>query len=453
MFKHKRSKSQGGETDLDSIDWFNKSSKGSAPTELYEPEFGPIDPIVDLPPFPRVLPKEFTETEVDEQEGDSLGAKKKKKKGIESIVRSVIIQHYEPRIESLQQEVEQAREKLAHLNTVSKSFHYDAKKDKLILPPETIRSVDAAKSVDRNAKVKHLFSHIPHFDPNDSSIRDWLENVNSAVNNADYKLTEGELKSIIITRLSDKVRAMLSPWERTKKELYDDLVSHFDKSETPEQAQTKLCTMKPDKRVHTLFEFFYEAKRLLKLCPTQDPRLFTMALSSFVPEEIDRQIKEKILKYKAHGGEDSYPDINDIINFVVSHRDRIDDYLEEQVKGGKKIRSVNAVEGKTRNRATDRTYECVHCRRPNHKSEDCYSLRICLRCGRKGHEASVCKNKGCIKCGKATHVYTKCDLYPEDMCAVSTAPCSFCKKLNGLPLMHPESVCVVRSVMEKATKN
>ena len=39
-------------------------------------------------------------------------------------------------------------------------------------------------NVDCNSKGKHLFSHIPHFDPHESSIRDWHLNVDSAINNA-----------------------------------------------------------------------------------------------------------------------------------------------------------------------------------------------------------------------------------------------------------------------------
>ena len=447
---HRRSKSQGGEAESDSLDFLTKSLKGSAQTDMPDLDFKPIDPISSPPSN---VTKFFEDSSDTDSEVVGGAKKKKRKKSIEKVVRTILTKSIEP----LQTELEKAQKKLAHLNSVSGSFHYDANRDRLIHPPETIKSVDAVRSVDRNAKVKHLFSHIPPFDPHDSSIRDWLLNVNAAVNNADYKLTDGELKSVIITRLNDKTRAMLSPWEKSKKEIYDDLVSHFDKSETMEQAQTKLCTMRPDKRIHNLFEFLCEAKRLLRLCPTEDPRMFTMALCNFVPKEVENQIKEKILRYKAHEGEKSYPDVNEIIKFAVINRDKIDDYIEEQVKINKKVRTVQ-VESQAPPPAQQTPppkpkYSCSHCNRKGHNSEDCFNLAICTLCGRKGHNDKVCRNKGCLKCGKLNHTYAECFTYPKTESGLSTRPCRHCVKLHGMKLYHFEDKCLIRSVMDTKKKN
>ena len=448
IFGHKRSKSQGGEVDDDTLDFLESRNLTSPPQSM---AFKPLDPVRPPPYVPSAHDTDFSDSDLErlgEDEWGANGAKKKNKKGdIRAMVRSVVKNTYEPKIASLQNELNETKANLGLLKTVQSEFDYDSNKDRLVAPPETLSTIDAGKGVDRNAKVKHLFNHIPKFDPVTSSIREWLLNFNSAVNNADYLLTEGELKQVIITRLDDKTQAMLSPWERNKTQLYNDLINHFDKSETPEQAQTKLCTLKPDKRLHNLFEFFYEAKRLLRLCPSEDPRLFTMALYNFVPSDIAEEMKERIKKYKALSGE-KYPDINEIIRFVVRHRDKIDDFIEDQVKASKRVIRNVQVEKPTQ---AEPKPKCIHCNRKGHSSEDCFTIRICSRCGKKGHNSEVCRGRGCLKCGNFSHLVDNCDIYPHEQ--PSDSYCEYCKKLNGLILYHNESVCIVKPLMLSRPKN
>ena len=449
IFGHRRSKSQGGEVDLDTIDFLANKNLTSPPPSM---NFNPLDPLQPPPYVPSVHAADFSDSDVeklDDEHWEALGAKKKSKPNVGALVRSIVAKTVEPKFVSLQKELEEEKKKLRLLNRVQSNFDYDFSTDREIKPPDTLATIDASRGVDRNAKIKHLFNHIPKFDPSESSVREWLQNFNSAVNNADYMLTEGELKQVIITRLNDKTRAMLSPWERNKTQLYEDLINYFDRSETPEQAQTKLCTLKPDKRLHSLFEFLYEAKRLLKLCPTEDPRLLTMALYNFVPPDLEQEIKERIKKYKAFSGE-KYPDITEIIKFAVSHRDKIDDFIEEQLKLNRRVRSVQVEKNVTEIQPQGKP-QCMNCNRTGHYSKDCYSIKICQRCGKKGHKSEVCRTRGCVKCGNTNHTKAECDIYPNDQ--PSTSYCGYCKQLNGLSLYHNENVCIVKPLMLSRPKN
>ena len=450
IFKHRRSKSQGGEAESDAFDFLNKRNLHSPSVP---PQASKDHEIFDIaPPYnPHYPPQEIASSSDEESNIDfeSLGAKSKiKPEDINNTLKAFMVRKIEPKIASLQAEIVQANKKLGKLNSLSSRFDDDRMAERIITPPETLPTVKTG--VDRNAKVKHLFSHVPNFNPNESSIRDWLLNINSAVDNADYLLSEGELKQVIITRLNDKITSMLSPWEKDKNELYRDLIHHFDVSETPEQAQAKLCTLKPDKKVHNLFEFLYESKRLLKLCPTADPRLFTMALYNFLPVDIEKELREKISNYKAHN-EDKYPEMTQIIRYIMNHKDRINDHIEEQIRQ-KRIRAVNIKEvEKPAEKAKPQKRWCETCKKESHNTEQCFRNAVCLKCGRKGHDINVCRNRGCLFCGHTSHSRKSCAWYKDEN--LSSAPCSFCKKFSGLSLYHEETACIVRPSLEKNSKN
>ena len=442
-----RSKSEGRETDRsdflrpDPPIVARPSSKGGG--------FRPIGVDQGGPYVPSAPPSHIDSSSTDEESDipEDFWNKNVKGKHLKKMVLNIFQDIATPRFQAVDTQ-------LSSLKHASNRFSRSSVRTGDIEPPDTAPDSSIVGGLDRSAKLGRVFQNVPIFKQKDGNVREFLQSLRAKVLAQSYlKITDSELKSIILDKLSPEVCRVIDAYEPSLnvKDIFKRLTTHFDDSESPGEAQQKLCALKPNLECSTFAQFRAEAGRLAAICQPCDPQLYIMGLLNFLPPVIVKDLKDNVLHYQSIHGKGAHPSIEELLEFLAPYRREIDSFLEGILKDKKSkvFRSIQAPEEEDGRKG--RNVTCSKCRRPGHSQDTCWKDALCNICGRKGHVGQVCRAPRCKLCGNRNHNTENCSLYPD--VKVVKDPCPHCVTLHGSALFHDKSKCLMRELVSGLQKN
>ena len=327
-----------------------------------------------------------------------------------------------------------------------------------IAPPQfNENGLDLDSGIKASGTIQKLFAHINVYTGNEK-IRELLEGLNNTVEDKGLQLTEKLFKSILLSKISHGIRSTLGTQSaiqnKSVQQLYNSLISLFDKSEDESQALTCLLQLKGNSKIKNFADWLCEALRLLKITGhsiSSQSHHFLIAIANILPDSTKDRIDELVRNYRSKRN-GTYPDVETTINFLTPYRERIDSLIAEQSSKFKhKIRNVGLdFEDLEVHQVQQGNRPCTYCGKPSHNWDNCFqrqkdekSKEICSKCGRYGHTVKTCHVR-CKLCHSQDHLAPACDVYKNQ--AVTQSKCEICFSLVSLALFHPEEKCVLKNI-------
>ena len=357
----------------------------------------------------------------------------------------------------------------------------------LIYPPpllERNESESSSETMRNSAVYERWFKVVPTFQIGDD-VRRFLLHMNAVIIDTGMKISQKSFRAILLNKISYDARERITGGEilvtKTVDQLYRALQCHYDVSEPSGKALVKLFQLTRNDKIDSMEKFLKEATRLLhlvKASTAEKARHFSVALSNILPKRICEYLGTFIKRYQSRHN-DSYPDINDMVQFLKSYSEEIEDNFKESAKAAKKARIhevqledlSNQIQRSTQlqeesfkaldqqiqsaknqpgnrpqqNRNGQRTPRfCNYCKGTSHTESYCFKKKnanrskICSKCGRNGHELEDCRVR-CRLCNNQAHTSELCTVYPAMVPCQDCCP--YCFDTYKVKLYHPANKC------------
>lgn len=318
-------------------------------------------------------------------------------------------------------------------------------KMKPIRPPKCLVKSTNVTSLDRFTKLERLFRSVPTFDNKDISIRDFLLELQTVVNDLGCNVTEGEFKYLLLNKIHPKIKTVLmaSHSTSTLEGIYEHLLNIYDNTSSERDVFSSLVGSK--QHFNSLKEYLeYTLKLLSTIKSTKEStNALLHNLKLHLPPRIYDKITDFSDRYEALKKET--PPVERIINILYSNRDTIDKHFASKTPN--KFNEVKLDIEK-----------CGYCHKEGHNEKNCFKKSVCTKCNTMGHNANFCRqNKPvCAKCARVGHLTAECRArcrlcnaltHNSVHCPVYTniepaqAYCNKCYERINLKLYHPTHQC------------
>lgn len=294
----------------------------------------------------------------------------------------------------------------------NKVLFANCRNNKDIVPPTCLTDNTKRSDLDRISKLQRLFTTVPTYTNTEGySIREFLQSMNSVVENLGFDVSEKEFEMLLLGRLAPSVKTIMSTYRTDSLEsLYGNLMNLYDLSESRKDAFSSLVNHKG--KYATLRAYIEDTLRLLALSgksSQNQSQLFIHSLENVLPVRINDKLTDFCESYEALNHR--YPSLPQMVDYICRYKTEIDKEFTKRM-GKDNSRSYNFNQTEEPKKADKEKTEkyCNTCLKSNHNTSQCFKTSQCPNCHKVGHGAQWCPEKRptCTKCGRFGHESSNC---------------------------------------------